>query len=76
MKECSLLEVAYMFNEHLHILQGQFLETQLVIRTLNSSRVLEFFISVGTLSHSIGPIEDAASMSYLSVHGMPQLHLD
>ena len=61
---------------NLHILQGQFLETQLIIRTLNSTRVLEFFISVGTLSHSVGPIEDAASISYLSVHDMLQLHLD
>ena len=61
---------------NLHILQGQFLETQLIIRTLNSTRVLEFFISVGTLSHSVGPIEDAASISCLSVHDMLQLHLD
>ena len=60
----------------LHILQGQFLGTQLLIRNLNSSRDLEFFISVGTLSHSFGPIEDAVSMPYLSVHGMLQLHLD
>ena len=43
----------------LHILQGQFLGTQLLIRTLNSSSDLEFFISVGTLSHSFGPTEDA-----------------
>ena len=60
----------------LHILQGQFLGTQLLIRALNSSRDLEFFISVGTLSHSFGPIEDLVSMLYLSVRGMLRLHLD
>ena len=60
----------------LHILEGQFLGTQLLIHTLNSSRDLEFFISVGTLSHSFGPIEDVVSMPYLSVHGMVRLHLD
>ena len=54
----------------LHILQGQFLGTQLLIRTLNCSRDLELFISMGTLSRSFGPIEDDVSMSYLSVHGM------
>ena len=60
----------------LHILQGQFLGTQLLIRVLNSSRDLEFFISVGTLFHRFGPIEDAVSMPYFSVHGMLRLHLD
>ena len=34
-----------------------------------------FFISVGTLSHSFGHIEDAVSIPYLSVYGMLQLHL-
>ena len=33
-KTRSQLEVAYIFNEILLILQGQFLETQLLIRTL------------------------------------------
>ena len=56
--------------------QGQFLGTQLLIRTLNSARDLEFFIFVGTFSHNFGPIEGAVSMSYLSVHGMLRLHLD
>ena len=60
----------------LHILQRQFLGTQPLIRALNSSRGLEFFIPVGTLSHIFGPIEDAVSMPYLSVHGMLRLHLD
>ena len=50
--------------------------TQLLVRALNSSRDLEYFISVGTLSHSFGPIEDAASVPYLSVHGMLRLQLD
>ena len=58
------------------ILQGQFLGTQLLIYALNSSRDLEFFISGGTLSHSSGPIEDAVSMPYLSVHFMLRLHID
>ena len=58
----------------LHILQGQFLGNQLIIRVLNSSRYLEFFIPVGTFS--FGPIEDAVSMPYFSVHGMLRLHLD
>ena len=35
----------------LHILQEQFLVTQLLIRALNSSRDLDFFIFVGTFSH-------------------------
>ena len=60
----------------LYIFQGQFLGTQLLILALNSSRDLEFFICVGTLSHSFGPIEDAVSMQYFSVHGMLWLHLD
>ena len=47
----------------LHILQGQFLGTQLSIRALNSSRDLEFFISVGTLSHSFKLMEDAIPFS-------------
>ena len=47
----------------LHILQGQFLGTQLSIRALNSSRDLEFFISVGTLSHSFKLNEDAIPFS-------------
>ena len=34
------------------------------------------FICVGTLSQSFGPIEDAVSMQYFSVHGMLWLHLD
>ena len=59
-----------------HILQGQFLGTQPLIRALNSSRDLEFCISVGTFSQSFGPIEDVVSMSYFSVHGMLRLHLD
>ena len=47
----------------LQILQGKFLGTLLLIRALNSSRDMEFFISVGTLSHSFdGPIKDAVSM--------------
>ena len=60
----------------LHILQRQFLEIQLLLRASNSSKDLEFFISVGTLSHRSGPIEDAVSMAYLLVHGMLRLHLD
>ena len=59
-----------MFNESLLILQGQLLGTQLLIGALNSLKDLEFFIFVGTLSHSFGPIEDVVSMPYLSVHGM------
>ena len=46
----------------LHIFQRKFLGTPLLIRALNSSRDMEFFISVGTLSHSSGPIEVAVSM--------------
>ena len=60
----------------LHILQGQFLGIQLLIRALNSSKDLEYFISVGTLSHSFGPIEDAVSVPHLLVHGMLRLYLD
>ena len=59
----------------LHILQGQFLGTQLLIPALNSSRDLEFFISVETLFHSFKPVEDAVSIPYLSVHGILRLHL-
>ena len=58
----------------LHILQGQFLGTQLLILNLNSSRDLELFISVGTLSHRFGPIENAVLMPYLLVHGILRLH--
>ena len=47
----------------LHVLQGQFLGTQLSIRALNSSRDLEFFISVGTLSNSFKLMEDAIPFS-------------
>ena len=40
----------------------------------------EFFISIGTLSHSFEPIEDAVqyqiSIPYLTVHGMLLLQLD
>ena len=36
----------------------------------------ELFISIGTLSHSFEPIEDAVSIPYLSVHGMLLLQLD
>ena len=61
---------------NLQILRGQFLETQLLIRTLNSAWDLELFISVGTLSNSFGPIKDAVSMPYLSVHVMLRQHLD
>ena len=60
----------------LRILQGQLLGTQLLIRVLNSSRDLEFFISAGTLFHSFKPIENAVPMPYLSVHGILRLHLD
>ena len=60
----------------LHILQGEVLGTQVLIRTLNSPKDLEFFISVGTLSYSFGPIEDVISRPYLSVHGMLRLHFD
>ena len=60
----------------LHILQGQFLGTRLLICTLKSSKDLRFFISVGTFSYSFGPIEDAVSIPYFSVHGMLRLHLD
>ena len=48
--------------------------TQLFIRTLSSLRDLEVFISVGNLSHRFGPIEDAISMRYISVHGRLRLH--
>ena len=61
--------------DSLHILQGQFLGIQLLIRTLNFSRDLEFIISVGTLSHTFRPLENAVSMPYFSVHGMLRLHL-
>ena len=36
----------------------------------------EFFISIGTLSHSFEPIEDAVWIPYLTVHGMLLLQLD
>ena len=52
----------------LHILQGQFLGTNLLIRTLNSSRDVELFVSVGTLCHNFELIEDAVSISCFSVH--------
>ena len=60
----------------LHILYGQFLGILLLICTLNYSRDLDFFISVGTLSYRFGPIQEAISMPYLSVHGVLWLHLD
>ena len=63
-----------MYN--LQILQGQFLGTQQLIRILNFSRNLEFFIFVETKSHSFESIKDAVSVSYLSVHGMLRLHFD
>ena len=60
----------------LHILQGEFLGTQPLIRTLNFSRNLNFFISMGSLSHGFGPTEDPVTVPYLSVHGMLRLQLD
>ena len=65
-----------MFNKQFIYLARAVLGTQLLICALNSLRDLEFFISVGTLSHSFGPTEDAVSMPYRSVHGMLGLHLD
>ena len=64
-----------MFNEQFTYL-ARTVFGNLLIRTLISLRDLEFFISVGTLPHSFGPIEDAISMSYLSVHSMLQLQLN
>ena len=60
----------------LHILQGEFLGTQPLIRTLNFSRNLNFFISMGILSNGFGPTEDPVTVPYLSVHGMLRLQLD
>ena len=40
----------------------------LTIRTLNSSRDFESFITVKILIHNFGPIEDAVLMPYLSVY--------
>ena len=37
---------------------------------------MKSFISVGTLAHSFGPIEDVVWMPYLSAHGMLRLNLD
>ena len=65
-----------MFHEQFIYLTKTVFGTQLLIPTLNSSRHLVFFTSAGTLSCSFGPIEDAVSMRYISVHGMLQLHLD
>ena len=43
---------------------------------LKEKTKLEKAGTVGTLSHSFGPIEDLVSMPYLLVHGMLQLGLD
>ena len=61
-------------QSNMKLKKGVFLVgTQLLIRTLNSSRDLDFFISAETLCNSFRSIEDAVSMSYLSVHGMLRL---
>ena len=60
----------------LHILQGQFLQSQLSIRTLNSSKNLEFFIPVRILFHSSVPIEEDVLIPCLSVHDILWLHSD
>ena len=54
----------------LYILQGEFLGTQLLIRSLILQVIWIFLFLRGTLSLSFGPIVDAVSMSYLQVHGM------
>ena len=55
MKDCLKLEVGYMFNEQFIYLVNIVFWTQLLIRFLNSSMNLEFFVSVGTFPHSFGP---------------------
>ena len=60
----------------LHILQRQFLGTQILTHTVNFARDLEFVISVGALCYRFRPLKDAASMQYLSVHSIPRLQLD
>ena len=57
-------------------MEKQFLGTQLIICTINFLRDLEFFISVGTLSHSFGPVKGVVSMTYPSAHGIMRLNLD
>ena len=71
-----MLEVAYMLNEQFTYLAMTFFGNPTFNSHFKFLKGLGFFFSLGTLSHSFGPIEDAVSMPYLSVHGMLRLHLD
>ena len=64
-----------MLNEQFTYLARTVIGNQVLIRVLNSSRDLELFIYVGTLSHRFEPIEDLISIPYRSLHGMLRQHL-